>query len=1043
SATIYDTLDDVPALPTVPTVGLSVSETALVESEGNTTTLTFTLDSPPPEGGVTINVDSGIRAALGEFDVFNAEIEGGNFPSPNFQASGFFFTITEQTATITLAAFDETTNPEIPAESVVEGIDEFTFTVQPGVGYAIAPEASAITLTIADNPDSVAIPDEGGEGEGGETPVDPGAEVEFNDTIADAIVTGLNADNPTYLATGEIGTTRETRNFVDRSEDVDMYAFELETGQVLTLDVDAGGTGDAGVEGSLMDSVLRVFDAAGNEVAVSDNDGAADEVFQANGDSYLEFAAPEAGTYYVGISSLGNNFYDPNVQASGSGWIFEDRFEPGEYRLSATLGDGTGGPTPGREGYQPGDSASLVTPPPTYEGALSPGEQANADFVDELTGETLLDELQDGGYVIYFRHAMTERDFADQVTADVTDFSTQRVLSEFGLKQSLAIGEGFELADIPINQVITSEYGRAVKTAAIAFGEYQKNADLNFLPFEDYTDAQIEEMRALITPFLTAEPGAGTNTVIVGHDDLFEAGAGIYPDPQGIAYVLDPDGNGGFDVVANLLPEEWAELAGNSPEESDAIPTEPDGGIGDGAGSIPTGSVNASGWTPGDSVNLVTPTPVYEGELSSGEQANADFVDALEGEALLEELQDGGHVIYFRHAMTERDFADQVTADVTDFSTQRVVSEFGVKQSLAIGEGFDLGEIPFDEVITSEYGRAVETAAIAFGEYQKDAALNFLPFEDYTDAQVEEMRANITPFLTAVPEAGTNTVIVGHDDLFEAGAGIYPDPQGIAYVLTPDGNGSFEIVANLLPEEWAQLSVGTNVNELIGTDERDRLLGTEADDIINALAGNDRLFGNGGDDRLNGSSGRDFLNGGEGNDTLDGGTGQDRMFGKAGDDILTGGSGPDRLFGGAGQDILFGGTGQDRMFGGEDRDILIGDVGNDFLSGGAGDDVLMGVTGTDTLFGNEGADLFVFGTGDGTDKVRDFEVGTDKIGLVEGELTFADLTITQAGHRTLLGVSSSGETLAILQGVEASSLSESSFEVVSNVATVEEALALL
>jgi len=33
--------------------------------------------------------------------------------------------------------------------------------------------------------------------------------------------------------------------------------------------------------------------------------------------------------------------------------------------------------------------------------------------------------------------------------------------------------------------------------------------------------------------------------------------------------------------------------------------------------------------------------------------------------------------------------------------------------------------------------------------------------------------------------------------------------------------------------------------------------------------------------------------------------------------------------------------------------------------------------------------------GDGTDTIVDFEMGIDRIGLVEGELTFADLTITQ------------------------------------------------
>ncbi len=251
-------------------------------------------------------------------------------------------------------------------------------------------------------------------------------------------------------------------------------------------------------------------------------------------------------------------------------------------------------------------------------------------------------------------------------------------------------------------------------------------------------------------------------------------------------------------------------------------PTEGEGGEGGEAGTPTEGGEGGEGgeagtvgegYQPGDSFELVTPAPTYEGELTPGEQANVDFVDKLVGEELLDELQDGGNVIYFRHAQTEKDFADQVTADVTDFSTQRVLSEFGVKQSLAIGEGFEISQIPYDDVITSEYGRAINTAAIAFGQYEKDPALNFLPFEDYTDEQVEEMRANVLPLLTAPPEAGTNTILVGHDDLFEAGTGIYPNPQGIAYVLEPDGNGDFEILANLLPEEWVQLSEGGEAGE--------------------------------------------------------------------------------------------------------------------------------------------------------------------------------------------------------------------------------------
>lgn len=134
-----------------------------------------------------------------------------------------------------------------------------------------------------------------------------------------------------------------------------------------------------------------------------------------------------------------------------------------------------------------------------------------------------------------------------------------------------------------------------------------------------------------------------------------------------------------------------------------------------------------------------------------------------------------------------------------------MLSEVSLQQALKIGEAFEASEILIGTVTTSEYCRAWTTAGLAFGEYQKDPALNFLPFEDYTDKQVEQMKANVTPLLTAMPESGTNSIIVGHDDIFESATGIYPDPQGMAYIVKPDGNGGFEVVANMLPEEWAGL----------------------------------------------------------------------------------------------------------------------------------------------------------------------------------------------------------------------------------------------
>ncbi|WP_287525549.1 hypothetical protein [Okeania sp. SIO2C2] len=92
---------------------------------------------------------------------------------------------------------------------------------------------------------------------------------------------------------------------------------------------------------------------------------------------------------------------------------------------------------------------------------------------------------------------------------------------------------------------------------------YEKNGDLNFPKAEDYTPEQIADMKARLDPMLTAVPPQGTNTVIVGHDDLFEASTGIYPDPMGIAYVVKPDGSGNFELIANVLPDEWLKLGGS------------------------------------------------------------------------------------------------------------------------------------------------------------------------------------------------------------------------------------------------------------------------------------------------------------------------------------------------------------------------------------------------------------------------------------------------------------------------------------------------
>ncbi|MBE9062130.1 hypothetical protein IQ256_14285 [cf. Phormidesmis sp. LEGE 11477] len=209
----------------------------------------------------------------------------------------------------------------------------------------------------------------------------------------------------------------------------------------------------------------------------------------------------------------------------------------------------------------------------------------------------------------------------------------------------------------------------------------------------------------------------------------------------------------------------------------------------------------------------------------------------------------------------------------------------------------------------------------------------------------------------------------------------------------------------------------------MGTDAAETLLGDATDNTINALGGDDVVAGNLGDDIITGGDGDDILRG-----DLNNRSPQDNIMG--------------------GNDIIFGGEGSDRIGGKSGNDILSGDAGDDFIWGDDGDDIITGGTGNDTLVGDNfsngsGSDLFVFGSSDGTDTILDFEVGTDRIGLVEGELLFTDLTLTQDGANTLLGMTSSNETLAILNNVQASALGESSFEVVADISNPEEAMALI
>ncbi|PID61345.1 MAG: histidine phosphatase family protein [Gammaproteobacteria bacterium] len=195
--------------------------------------------------------------------------------------------------------------------------------------------------------------------------------------------------------------------------------------------------------------------------------------------------------------------------------------------------------------------------PTDYVSPSGVDNPARMETAEGMTTDDLIAAMKEGGLVVFIRHAETERNWADQVVAETDNCATQRVLSEDGWHQAKEIGNQFRKHGIPYGDVISSEYCRAWKTADLAFGKYEQNPDLNFVAAATYVPGQWQLMSDNMTKYLTVMPPEGTNTILVGHDDPFNAATMIYPDPMGSVWVVQPHEDGKFQVLGSIAPEDW------------------------------------------------------------------------------------------------------------------------------------------------------------------------------------------------------------------------------------------------------------------------------------------------------------------------------------------------------------------------------------------------------------------------------------------------------------------------------------------------------
>jgi phosphohistidine phosphatase SixA len=173
--------------------------------------------------------------------------------------------------------------------------------------------------------------------------------------------------------------------------------------------------------------------------------------------------------------------------------------------------------------------------------------------------------LRQGGHVIVFRHGATFPDQADTDPLNPKNVAQQRQLNDDGRALAKAIGEAMHKLKIPVGEVQTSLFQRAVDTGTLlGYGDAKPTADVTeggLVVSPNENNRRAQALRKLAG---TAPP-AGSNVVIVSHKpNIMDAfGKDWFDIREGEASIFKPDGNGGYKLVVRVQAAEWGKLAAN------------------------------------------------------------------------------------------------------------------------------------------------------------------------------------------------------------------------------------------------------------------------------------------------------------------------------------------------------------------------------------------------------------------------------------------------------------------------------------------------
>ncbi|MEM9220400.1 MAG: TIGR03118 family protein, partial [Cyanobacteria bacterium P01_F01_bin.150] len=1057
--TFFDTLADAPPSTSELTVGLTVDDTALVEADGNKATLTFTLSEPPPAEGVLVYVNTSATTAgqsvngqtfnlLGQFDVFGAEISGGTFPIPDFASSGFYFNITEQTATISIAAFPDgvpeglqafqvvlgggadyqvdsaangvtvtladtadslpqislSTAPTVLVESeqtvsvhtftlsappppegllvsvTAEGLDEFDLSgiattgitgdisvaesFPPQLVFTVTEETATIALPVADdaeaegletatftlNPsDAYQIDEIGASGSFQivDTPEDvppPSIETEVNDSLDTATTLNLSLGDPVTIS----GAANYIYDFtdipvLDFSEDVDLYSFELLAGESITVDVDAiapdGST-------SLLQPVLRIFDADGTELDAIGQIDAPENITPGEGEATLSFAAPSSGTYYAGISVLGNDDYDPALPGSGSGWIFEGVAEPDFYQATFTT-------------TSPADNTYVVT---------------NLASNNPDNNPQLLDYYASLGWGIAIRPAGFGGHF--WISNSGTGTSAEYVGDVGGVP---IYQDDLKLVDV--TPTANNFFGISGPTGQVF------NGSGDFVITQDHPNGDITAPSKFI--FVATDGGISAWTERANDDGTI--------DRPLVSEV----------VVDKFLDSIYYGVAITEFESDNRLY------VAD-FGPAPEIEVYDASFNEITSDFDFTNPFAAEGYAPYNIQLIEDSL--LVAYAVADPLLPGNEVIEpGLGRIAEFDLDGNLIATWDDGGLLNAPWGFVIAPD-------DFGEFS-DALLVSNFG---DGTIVAF-DRETQQPIDYLRGTDGEPIAIDGLWGLVFGNGASLGESNDLYFAAGNDLGDNAGDGVF-------------GKVEFAGDVDPIPVGGDETIFGTSDADLMVIGGDNNVILTEAgDDTITARGTNQTLLTGDGNDivsigsgTVDAGDGNNFVAASDGSLVVTAGSGDDTVNLVQGNLAATLGEGDNHVTSGAGDDSIITGAGDDFVHAGAGTNTLILGEGDNTVNTIAAQNAFLASIGQTTVITGSGSDTFIVGAGEGVVTIANFDE-SDRFELVgfkldfSGAIGFSDVIIAQAGADTVITLTGTEDVLAVLQNTQADTVNAANF----------------